>query len=253
MVIWGASNIFSVYDDLIEFYDDNGKAGVMKSDGTLVISASYDSICCSPDGFFAVEKNGVEYLIDSDENILRELGDVVVNGYIESLDCWRYISQSKFDTEEIHGSIDGFIRQDGSEIIEMVSFSVDADNDGIRAFGWPFFSPTLPILPSPAIIYNFMEGTLPGRFLIIRSLDDLAFTTFGAYTRMPIQGVIVVTDGYDTGEGEFGLVSNTGEVLFEMQDCKIFTNEKYDPGTITAYKYDTYNDSDYLIYMVEAQ
>jgi len=242
IITWNVdeSGGYGVEYDLI-IYTEDGKEGVKKPDGTIVLAAKYDRVSCSPYGVYAVEINGNYSLIDANGNTLREFKDSVVCGYIESIDCWQFIYKESSDEY----NIDGFISRNGDEILDMNCYPYDVNGRWANMSSSP---DPMDLSQSPAIVsIDFPDDT--GGFGIINPLSQPVPTLYANYSWLPDQRVLVVTDQ----GGNCGLVSYDGTVLFALQDCHIFTNSGLVVGQNDPYVYESYNDTDYLIFTEIAQ
>ena len=232
------NSLIGVEYDLI-IYTEGGKTGVKKPDGTIVLTAKYDRVSCSPYGVYAVEMNGNYSLIDSNGNTLREFKDSIVYEYIQSIDCWQFIYKECSDEY----SIDGFISRNGDEILDMICFPYDVNGKSLHTSQYP---DPMDLSQSPAIVSIGFPETNTGGFGIINPLSQPIPTLYANYSWLPNQSVLVVTNQ----EGNCGLVSYDGTALFALQDCHIFTNSGLMVGQNDPYVYEYYNDTDFLIYTV---
>lgn len=223
----------------VVYQDNNDKWGVIDIEGNTIFEANYQSIHCSPYEEFAVRKNGVNYIVDLNENILVEIPIQHIFYFVESVDCW-LVSDSDLNADDIY---DALMKRDGTMLIEPVNDRLYNDYYDKRN-QYPN-----PIDPStaPFIVHQYEgEGTDRSNVLINSSGYVFDCPADNAIW-FPDQGVLVVTDMV-----KCGLISYDGTVLFEPQNCHIFTNK--DSGDATdKYEYDTYNDTDFLIYTVAAK
>jgi hypothetical protein len=229
----------SVEYGYVVFQDSNDKWGVMDLEGNTIFEADYQSIHCSPYGDFAVNKNGINYFINLDENILVEIPIKHVYYFIESVDCW-LVSDSDLNADDIY---DALMKRDGSMLIEPVNDRLYNDYYDKRGqYPNPINHST-----APFIVHQY-EGEGTDRSNVLINSSGYVFDCPADNAKwFPDQGVLVVTD-YEKN----GLISYDGTVLFEPRECHIFTNK--DSGDATGkYEYDIYNDTDYLIYTVEAK
>ena len=233
------------YDQII--FTEDGKEGVKNPDGTIVLNATYDSVSCSPYGVYAVSKDDKYYMVDSSGDILREFDDRIVYGYIESIDCWQFIYKENLGEY----SIDGFISRNGDEVLDVNCLPYDINGMSLYISKYPDL---MDLSQSPAIFTDLPSlGTenndCSDGYGFIHPFIQTEYVLYNAYSWFPSQGVLVVEDS----DGNYGLVSYDGTVLFEPAKCHIFINSN--TGTIEyqdeKYQYDTYNDSEYLIYTVD--
>ncbi len=216
------------------YLDKSGRYYVVDSDGNEILSTKYSVISATPHGTFAVMGNDTLYVIDLQGNILFEADDLTISTYNPSIDCWEFTYKENIVQGYNYFYIDGFISSDGTKV-DMKCWS---DHGGVvpDAFYEDFAD-------NPEIIAQIGQSEA-----LINPMGDPKIIVFSEYYDFPKQNVVVVTDK----EGNYGLITYQGEVLFQLQDCIILTNT--DPSKtdeISDYKYETYNDTDYLIYVVE--
>ena len=226
--------------EYIEFEDTNDKWGLMDLDGNILFEAKYDSIYCSPYGEFAVCKNGVNYIVDIDESVLMEIPIRNVLYFVDSVDCW-FVTDSDKDADEWQISL---MRRDGTLLIAY------ANERYITNYYTDLECYANPVDPSraPFIVRDYDGEGTDSSSVLINSEGYVFDCPLGMLDWFPDQGVLVVIKE----EGECGLISYDGTVLFPVQECHIFTNK--DAGEeAEKYEYDTYNDTDYLIYTIPAQ
>ncbi len=232
IVLGGVSNVEYGYV-LIE---KDGRYGVYDLDGKEIISTQYDMIYLSPTGIFSATKNEGCYLIDLQGSILFEADDLTISTYNPSIDCWEFTYKENIVQGYNYFYIDGFISSDGTKV-DMKCWS---DHGGVvpDAFYEDFAD-------NPEIIAQIGQSEA-----LINPMGDPKIIVFSEYYDFPKQNVVVVTDK----EGNYGLITYQGEVLFQLQDCIILTNtDLSETDEISDYKYETYNDTDYLIYIVEME
>ena len=220
-------------------YEKQDMIGVNRIDGTEVLPAEYERIICTPHKEYAVLRPG-----ESSYKVINEQGDILYAfeagtepiRFIPSIDCWECFFQSYSESDGIMDS-DGFISRDGTKKVELQCYEYHAS---------PFwFGADENLMTTPAI-YSVVLADGYGGFGILNPLENPVPEIYEDYSWFPDQKVLVVTDR----AGNSGLVSYDGTVLFELQDCHIFTNTGLTIDRNDPYVYDTYNDTDYLLYTV---
>ena len=232
--------------EYIEFEDANDKWGLMDLDGNVLFEAKYDSIQCSPYGEFAVRKNDASYIVDIDENILREVPDRYVLDFVDAVDCWLVSDREMENEDTAYSALFLLVRRDGTPLISSFNVSKYIDYyDYYHTLGQypnPIDSST-----APFIVSDYEDDGTESSSVLINSAGYVFGCPLGLNYWFPDQGVLVVTK-----DGKDGLISYDGTVLFPVQECHIFTNKSAGEEAET-YEYDTYNDTDYLIYTIPAK
>lgn len=216
------------------YSDKRGRNYIVDLDGNEILSTKYSVISATPHGTFAVMGNDTIYVIDLQGNILFEADDLMISTYNPSIDCWEFTYKENIVQGYNYFYIDGFISSDGTKV-DMKCWS---DHGGVvpDAFYEDFAD-------NPEIIAQIGQSEA-----LINPMGDPKIIVYSEYYDFPKQDVVVVTDK----EGNYGLITYQGEVLFELQNCIILTNtDPHETEEISDYKYETYNDTDYLIYVVE--
>jgi len=217
----------------ILYADENYDMGVVDSLGQTILPAVYQQICATPQGDFFVIKGNRYYLIDSEGNTLKEFKDLYLCDYAASIDVWSFEYTGLEPIEELR--ISGFLDGSFNIIVDHEYFLFSVNNNGlVSQLTYP--NP-IDVSTTPVIV---REDNQLGEYRFINS-SGYAEGWYSSISWFPDQGVLVVEDI----DGNCGLVSYDGTVLFALQPCQIFTNSDYE--------YDSYNDSDYLIYSVEAE
>ena len=229
-ILENSEGAFVQYDYVI-YSDENGNIGVMDIHGNPVLPTEYQDIICSPNGEFAVLKDDVSYIIDASGTVLLSFPDYRFQDFVESIDCW------VFHLESDPGDVSfcaGFMRRDGTVIIEPEYDHYCAnDNSGLERVDYPY-----PLDGSTTLTFIY-QYQLPGTsclMLISSSGYVLDYPIYYGYTWFPYKGVIAISDE----DGNEGLFTYDGKVLFEQCECTI-------PST------DWTDDSDYLIYTIPAK
>lgn len=209
------------------YLEKNGRNYLIDLDGSEILPTQYNVISATPHGTFAVVENDIMYVIDLQGDILFEADDLEIGSYIQSIDCWEFTYEENIVKGYNYFYIDGFISGDGSKV-DMKCWPYDTGKD--------------------AFYVDFTDHPEIQGEALVNPTGDPKIIVYSGYYDFPKQGVYVVTDK----EGNYGLISHKGEVLFELQDCIILTNtDPSETDEISDYKYETYNDTDYLIYVVE--
>lgn len=217
-------------------YEKNGYYGVKSVDGTDVLPADYLYICPTlQDKFTVFPKEKGFCVINKQGEILNTIEvQTTLKNYIVSIDCWECYFHPFSDEEGIVDS-DGFISGDGTEKVLMQCWPIRVNNDDEKYYPNP-----IDLTTAPAI---YDVG-------IINPINIAEPVEYYRYSWLPDQNVIVV----ENKEGKCGLVSHDGKFIFAFQDCHILTNDGLKGAMMEdSYIYKTYNDTDYLIYVVEAE
>lgn len=233
-------NDYIVYEGLEDHW------GVMKLDGTSVLPTEYENIACSPNGEFGVVKNNKSFLLDAQGNTIKELLDSVIIAYVPSIDRWIYTNE--YNVEYI--SLYGVMNRDGSIFIEP---SFDEYYIYSMSLIDSYSYPNAIDLTNSSLIIDLRATIEGGGYPVYAVVSINGYSVDSLYRDFeffPDQKVLVVTDK----NGNSGLVSYDGTVLFELQACQFFINDVgyHNPNKNFLF-YDEYNDTDYLIYTVKSK
>lgn len=243
-VLTGETILDCMYKELqfeyeyVVYQNKSDKWGVMDWEGHTIIEAKYsDFIICSPHEEFAYRKNNVSYIMNRDHTIKYQTKDLYFLDYVASIDSW-VVSESDRLSED---RFDGLMKSDGTILIEPI-YRLYFDFNVQGLFPHPIDPYT-----APFIVTGYKgEGTDRSNVLVNSSGYVFDCPADNAHW-FPDQGVLVVSENKKNG-----LISYDGKILFEPQECRIFINK--DAGEEAGeYEYETYNDTDYLIYTVAAK
>lgn len=230
----------------ILYADANYDMGVVDSLGQTILPAVYQQIIATPLGEFFVIKGNRYYVIDSEENTLKEFKDLYLCDYAASIDVWSFEYTGLEPIEELR--ISGFLDGSFDTIVDHEYFYFSVNGDGL-VISQSYPNPN-DIFTTPVIV---SEDNLLGEYRFINS-SGYAEGWYSNISWFPDQGVLVVQDV----DGRCGLVSYDGTILFALQFCHIFTNSESIKPWIEStwnkiYEYEEYNASEYLIYSVEVE
>lgn len=223
--------------DYVVYSDANGKEGVMDIHGNPILPAEYQYIVCSPHGEFAIYMNNTGCIIDSKGNTLLSFPGYFFREYIKSIDCWVFCRISDIPTGEAgpEDAIVGFMKRDGTVFIEPeydhYYANADSHNDSSN-YPYPLDGST-----SLTFIYDYdIVGAGKPVLMLVNTSGYVLDYPMYKYAWFPYKGVIVIVDK----DGNEGLFTYDGNVLFEQCECSFPTTNVMD-------------DSDYLIYTVKSK
>lgn len=222
-------------------FEEKDQYGVKRLDGTIILEANYIWIdILSENEFYVVTKDKMRHIVNESGTIIREIeGSVFPSEYVYSIECWGVFFEDYGEEQGIKHN-DGFLSKDGKTIVAIKCMPSRINDD--RAMQYP--NP-IDLMTAPAI-YSISKPDGTGGIGILNPLNEPNPIVYENYSWFPDQKVLVVTDR----DGKNGLVSYDGTILFELQDCHIFTNTGLTIDQNDPYVYETYNDTDYLIYTV---
>ena len=225
-------------------FENHDRYGVKRLDGTIILEANYIWIdILSENEFYVVTKDKKRHIINERGTIIREIeGSVFPSEYVYSIECWGVFFEDYSEEQGIKHN-DGFLSKDGETIVAIKCMPSRINDDCAIQYPNPIDLKTAPA------IYSISKSDGTGGIGIMNPLNEPDPIVYAEYSWFPDQKVLVVSDR----DGNNGLVCYDSTVLFELQDCHIFTNTGLTVDQNDPYVYETYNDTDYLIYTVKAK